>query len=62
MQFKDWPKGILESIEELEQLRALEHGIKIKTTLSDDESIAVDTPQDLEKAIKWFDKLKLMTK
>ncbi len=35
MEFKHWPKGILESIEELEQLRALEHGVKIKTTVTD---------------------------
>ena len=62
MEFKDWPKGKLESIEELEQLRALEHGVKIKTTVTNFESIAVDTPQDLQKAQIWFDKLKLMTK
>ncbi len=58
MQFKDWPKGILESTEELEQLRVLERGVKIKTTLTDFESIAVDTPQDLQKAQAWYDKLK----
>jgi len=62
MQYKGWPKGILESIEELEQLRVLERGIKIKTTTTNYESIAVDTPQDLQKAQVWFDKLKLMTK
>jgi len=58
MQYKDWPKGLLESAEELEQLRALEHGVKIKTTITPYESIAVDTPQDLQKAQLWFDKLK----
>jgi len=58
MQYKDWPKGVLESIEELEQLRVLEHGVRIKTTVTDHESIAVDTPQDLQKAQAWFDKLK----
>jgi 3-deoxy-manno-octulosonate cytidylyltransferase (CMP-KDO synthetase) len=58
MQYKDWPKGKLESAEELEQLRVLEHGVKIKTTVTNYESIAVDTPQDLQKAIAWFDKLK----
>ena len=62
MQYKTWPKGALESAEELEQLRVLERGVKIKTTKSNFESIAVDTPQDLQKAQAWFDKLKLTTK
>jgi 3-deoxy-manno-octulosonate cytidylyltransferase (CMP-KDO synthetase) len=62
MQFKNWSKGILESVEELEQLRALEHGVKIKTTVTTYESIAVDTPQDLQKAQAWSDKLKSTTK
>ena len=62
MQYKDWPKGVLESIEELEQLRMLERGVRIKTTVTSFESIAVDTPQDLQKAQAWFDKLKSMTK
>lgn len=62
MEFTNWPKGALESIEELEQLRALERGVKIKTTVTTHESMAVDTPQDLQKAIEWFVQLKLMTK
>lgn len=62
MEFTHWPKGTLESIEELEQLRALEHGVKIKTIKTDYESMAVDTPQDLQKAIEWYDKSRLMTK
>ena len=62
MEFTRWPKGDLESIEQLEQLRALERGVKIKTTVTTYESIAVDTPQDLQKAQVWFDKLKLTTK
>ena len=58
MQYKDWPKGKLESIEQLEQLRVLERGHKIKTTLTTYESIAVDTPEDLKKAEQWFAQLK----
>jgi 3-deoxy-manno-octulosonate cytidylyltransferase (CMP-KDO synthetase) len=62
MEFTRWPKGSLEAAEELEQLRALEHGVKIKTTKTNYESIAVDTPQDLQKAMAWFDKLKSTTR
>ncbi len=62
MKFTGWPKGTLESAEELEQLRVLEQGFKIKTTLTDCETIAVDTPQDLQKVQAWFDQLRSMTK
>ena len=48
MQLEQTP---LEKIEKLEQLRALENGISIKvSTLDDYEGLAVDTPEDLEKA------------
>jgi 3-deoxy-manno-octulosonate cytidylyltransferase (CMP-KDO synthetase) len=39
----------LERAEALEQLRALEHGIRIKTVETVHESIGVDTPDDLER-------------
>lgn len=39
----------LECAEELEQLRALEHGIRIKAVETLYESIGVDTPEDLER-------------
>lgn len=49
--------GTLEMIESLEQLRWLENGFKIKTVISDSDSICVDRPQDLVKAeayaLKW---------
>ena len=54
MKFKHWPKGVLESTEELEQLRVLEKGYRIKTVITTSESIAVDTPEDLEKAEQWY--------
>jgi 3-deoxy-manno-octulosonate cytidylyltransferase (CMP-KDO synthetase) len=48
--FVGLPEGGLEACEKLEQLRALENGIKIYVMQSSLESIGVDTPEDLELA------------
>ena len=50
MQFVQWPMGILENIEKLEQLRYLENGIAIKMIETVFSGIGIDTPEDLEKA------------
>ncbi|MDP3029539.1 MAG: 3-deoxy-manno-octulosonate cytidylyltransferase [Deltaproteobacteria bacterium] len=48
-QFVTLPVGIWEASERLEQLRALEHGYRIKVVLTSHNSIEVDTPADLER-------------
>jgi 3-deoxy-manno-octulosonate cytidylyltransferase (CMP-KDO synthetase) len=43
------PQTAMERAEALEQLRALEHGIRIKAVETTHETIGVDTPEDLER-------------
>ncbi len=49
LSFVALPEGEWERFEKLEQLRALEYGYKIKVTLTEYDSIEVDTPGDLER-------------
>ena len=44
------PQTPLEIAESLEQLRALEHGFRIRTVVTEHHSIGFDTPDDLERA------------
>lgn len=48
------PTSILEDTEKLEQLRWLGFGYKIYATITNHESIGVDTPEDLENLNKSF--------
>jgi 3-deoxy-manno-octulosonate cytidylyltransferase (CMP-KDO synthetase) len=51
LQFAAWPPTPLEECEKLEQLRALEHGMRIHlAVLSEAPPLGVDTPEDLERA------------
>lgn len=49
-QFASWPTGVLEDIEKLEQLRALEYGLPIQVWETTEASLRIDTPADLVKA------------
>jgi 3-deoxy-manno-octulosonate cytidylyltransferase (CMP-KDO synthetase) len=50
LQFAAWPPTPLEEAERLEQLRALEHGMRIYlVALSEAPPAGVDTPEDLER-------------
>lgn len=48
------PPTPLEERERLEQLRALEHGIRIRVVVTAHESFGVDTPADLERVRKMM--------
>ncbi|GAB4295818.1 MAG: 3-deoxy-manno-octulosonate cytidylyltransferase [Ignavibacteriaceae bacterium] len=58
LKFATLPQTDLEKAEKLEQLRMLEHGMKIKIVVTGFESFSVDTPDDLEKARAYY-KMKL---
>ena len=47
--FARWPASESETRESLEQLRALDRGVKIKVVEAASPSIGVDTPEDLER-------------
>jgi 3-deoxy-manno-octulosonate cytidylyltransferase (CMP-KDO synthetase) len=49
LEFAHWPQSDLERTESLEQLRALEHGVRIKAIKASTPSIGVDTMKDLER-------------
>ncbi|MGH7743056.1 MAG: 3-deoxy-manno-octulosonate cytidylyltransferase [Candidatus Eiseniibacteriota bacterium] len=48
MEFASWPPGKLEQAERLEQLRALERGVRIKVVLGQAPFSGVDTPEQME--------------
>jgi 3-deoxy-manno-octulosonate cytidylyltransferase (CMP-KDO synthetase) len=48
LEFAAWPPGGLEQAERLEQLRALERGVRIKVVLGDHPFAGVDTPEQMQ--------------
>lgn len=52
--FVSLPESPLEKCEKLEQLRALENGIRIKVVKTAFQSIGIDTPEDLERAEQYI--------
>ena len=51
------PQSSLEIAESLEQLRWLQNGYRIKVGITTQETIGIDTPDDLEKALRFLDSL-----
>ena len=51
------PEGILEKAESLEQNRWIENGYRIRVSITEWESIGIDTPEDLESAKTFLNKI-----
>ncbi|MFM1549480.1 MAG: cytidylyltransferase domain-containing protein, partial [Lentisphaeria bacterium] len=47
--FVKWPQGRLERSERLEQLRAMENGVRIQVLVGSGRCLGVDTPEDVAR-------------
>ena len=53
-QITQLPQSSLEKAESLEQLRWLQNGLKIKAGITTQETIGIDTPDDMQKALEFM--------
>lgn len=54
LRYPDLPPTPLQLAEDLEQLKVLEHGFRIKTAIVKQESIGVDLPEDIKKIEQYL--------
>lgn len=54
LRFVEWPQGVLEQAEQLEQLRALENGARIRVLITAQAARGVDTPEDVALIEAWL--------
>ncbi|HJZ64345.1 MAG TPA: 3-deoxy-manno-octulosonate cytidylyltransferase [Candidatus Acidoferrum sp.] len=58
LEYPTLPPGELEHIEQLEQLRWMENGWKIRVAETEHDAISVDVPEDVERVEKLLERLK----
>jgi len=54
LHYGDLPQTPLQKAEDLEQLKVLEHGFRIKVAIVEHFSIGVDVPDDIKKVEQWL--------
>lgn len=54
LRYAELPQTDLQKAEDLEQLKVLEHGYRIKVAVVDNFSIGVDLPEDIQKVEQWL--------
>lgn len=57
MEITELPQSSLEKAESLEQLRWLQNGYKIKAGITTQETIGIDTPDDMQKALEFMKRI-----
>ncbi len=57
MEITQLPQSSLEKAESLEQLRWLQNGYKIKAGITTQETIGIDTPDDMQKALEFMSRI-----
>ncbi|MEO6963581.1 MAG: 3-deoxy-manno-octulosonate cytidylyltransferase [Puia sp.] len=55
LNFTKWPVTPLESAERIECLRYLEHGVPLRMVVTEYMGIEIDTPEDLQRAIRHME-------
>lgn len=53
LKYRTLPQTPLEQAEQLEQLRVLEHGFKIRVCLTQEKTLEINTPEEYEQAEIW---------
>lgn len=57
LKYRNLPQTPLEKTESLEQLRALEHGYKIRVCLTERKTLEINTPEEYTRALAFADEI-----